>query len=175
MTKCLLEHKQCGIRPEDHTSFLPTRLIDVGSLGDPCLRLVLSDDLPQSKKSNYVTLSYSWGPGKHSVSTTVHYYGQRLASIPIDSLPATFGGAIMISRNLRICYLWIDAFCIIQRTKDDIEDWEKEFPLMGKIFSYSICTIAASGAGHNAVGCFSRRQAARWPVAVCRLYCTTKT
>jgi len=35
---------------------------------------------------------------------------------------------------------------------------------MGKIYQHSLCTIAASGAEHSGVGCYYRREAARWPV-----------
>lgn len=90
-----------------------------------------------------------WGPGKHSSSTTAKNYQTRLDKIVVSSLPKTFVDAIEISRALKIPYLWIDALCIIQPEDGDMEDWQREFPLMGKIYQNSVLTIAASGAKHK--------------------------
>ena len=54
LTSCIAEHKKCGSRTGGDSPFLPTRLLDVGSLGQPFIQLVLSEDLPKSRKNDYV-------------------------------------------------------------------------------------------------------------------------
>jgi Heterokaryon incompatibility protein (HET) len=170
LNDCLLRHKTCGPHFQGADAFLPTRLVGVGSQNEPFLRLVLSTDLPPTRKTSYTTLSYCWGQGQHSASTTEANYAQRLQVIPTNALPKTFSDAITITRGLGISYIWIDALCIIQPTEHDQQDWEREFQIMGRIYAASICTIAASGAENNHVGCFARREPARWPVRVCKLF-----
>ena len=165
LASCLSSHIKCNLGHQDGSSFLPTRLLDVGSPGQPFINLVLSEDLATSRRNEYMTLSYCWGPGNHSNSTTPDNYGSRMSKITIATLPKTFVDAIEITRALRVRYLWIDALCIMQPENGDKEDWEKEFPKMGMIYKHSICTIAASGAEHRDVGCFHRRDVARWPVS----------
>jgi hypothetical protein len=164
LTSCIAEHKKCGSRTGGDSFFLPTRLLDVGSPGQPFIQLVLSEDLPKSRKNDYITLSYCWGSAKYATCTTKDNFGERLRAIPVSSLPQTLADAVEIVRALRVKYLWIDALCIVQAEDGENEDWEREFPNMGKIYQHSLCTIAASGAEHSGVGCFYRRESATWPV-----------
>lgn len=163
LTKCREEHQKCRRKFENTDSFLPTRLLDVGSPGEPSICLKLSKDLPQKEGIQYTTLSYCWGAMKSSARTTVTNVHERLSSIPIASLPQTLADAVEITRGLGVKYLWIDAFCIIQAENGDSNDWGKEFPSMGRVYRNSLCTIAASGAEHSGIGCFTRREAACWP------------
>src|SRR5207248_2982479 len=77
--------------------------------------------------------------------------------IPLSDLPPTFRDAIAVTRTLRVRYLWIDSLCIIQ---DDRDDWAKESPKMGLIYTNAILTIAASAARDSSCGLFSHRTGA---------------
>jgi hypothetical protein len=57
-------------------------------------------------------------------------------------MPKTFQEAILVSRELRIRYLWIDSLCIMQ-DRDDLSDWAREASLMYKVYSNSYCNISA--------------------------------
>ncbi|KAK5214989.1 hypothetical protein LTR72_011922 [Exophiala xenobiotica] len=163
---CTLEHKKCDPLLASREPFLPKRLLDVGSATDPLLRLILSEDIPPPKdcQTEYLTLSYCWGPGEHPERTTSANHDERLLQIEPASLPRTFLDANVLARELSVRYLWIDALCIIQATGKDSGDWETQIPLMDQIYTNSFCTIAASGAEHNNGGLYMRRKAARWPM-----------
>lgn len=67
--------------------------------------------------------------------------------IPLSSMPATFGDAIITTRALGLRYLWIDSICIDQGENGDFADEAKH---MEAVFRYAYCVIAASCAtGHS--------------------------
>ena len=53
-------------------------------------------------------------------------------------------------------YLWIDSLYIIQ---DDEEDWAREAAAMAKIYSGSLCTLAALSSRDGAGGCYVEHSA----------------
>jgi hypothetical protein len=55
---------------------------------------------------------------------------------------------------LHFRYLWIDSLCIIQ---DSAEDWAHESLLMGSVYKYGICNIAAASGHDGRAGCFYDR------------------
>ena len=64
-------------------------------------------------------------------------------------LSRNFKDAILISRGLKIRFLWIDALCIIQ---DSDEDWAQESGQMAKYYrnsSIMISALASPGAHHG--------------------------
>jgi hypothetical protein len=62
---------------------------------------------------------------------------------PFEQIPRVVQDAVVITRQLGIRYLWVDAFCILQ---DSTEDWNCESACMAGIYRNSYATIAASGA-----------------------------
>jgi hypothetical protein len=64
-------------------------------------------------------------------------------SLPFETLPKTFQDAVIVTSKLDICYLWVDALCIIQ---DDAEDTAREISQMARIYNSAMITIAASRA-----------------------------
>ncbi|KAH0559419.1 hypothetical protein GP486_004066 [Trichoglossum hirsutum] len=147
LKECGKKHKICN---SNKTSFSPTRLIAVGSSGDP-LRIVLSEGRPLK----YVALSYCWGKPEivaPSMTKSTNLT-DRLAGFPEAGLPRTLQDAIHVIRRLDIRYIWIDALCIIQ---DNINDWEKEAKTMGSIYENAYFTIAATAAKGSSEGFLTR-------------------
>ena len=132
--------------------WLPTRLVDVGTYSEPVLRLVSSKTIAPCS-SLYVTLSHCWGLAQifrllESNLDDLH------SSIPWDALTLTFQNAITVTRGLEIRYLWIDSLCIIQ---DSLADWLHEAAIMGDVYKYGYCNIAATGFPDGRRGFFSAR------------------
>lgn len=72
----------------------------------------------------------------------------------IAELPRTFQHAVVVSRALRVRYLWIDSLCILQ---DNHSDWAFEANKMNMLYSNSHCNISASHAGDSSEGLFRHR------------------
>lgn len=57
-----------------------------------------------------------------------------------SDLCRTFQDAIVVARELRIRYLWIDSLCIVE---DDKDDWKKESAIMGDVYYKGFVTLFA--------------------------------
>lgn len=139
-----MSHRACHAISRES---LPTRLIDVGTLGDPRLRLV---ETAHEKLANvkYIALSHPWGDTTQyrpfsTLRKTVDAYK---VAIPYEKLPATFKDAVICTRNLNIRYIWVDSICIIQG-KDG--DFNEEATRMEDVFSGAFCVLAASRASNQ--------------------------
>jgi hypothetical protein len=138
-TDCQMLHsKDLTVHPT-----LPTRVIDVGSLSGERVHLVETASLP-SKNAPYIALSYRWGDS-NSLTTRKETLPGHLERIVFNDLPKSIQDALIITRRLKVRYLWVDALCIIQ---DDNSDWLREAEKMGDIYINSYCTIAAHSAQH---------------------------
>ncbi|KAF2688745.1 HET-domain-containing protein [Lentithecium fluviatile CBS 122367] len=119
------------------------RLIDVGPL-DGKQMPTLVEGLEDTRKFEYITLSYRWGdPSADMLTTTTKTINQRKAGIPMHLLPNTMRDAAIITRALGIRYLWIDALCILQ---DLNTDWEVQSANMAEIYSRSVISISTHAA-----------------------------
>jgi hypothetical protein len=74
-----------------------------------------------------------------------------LEDIPWDTIPRTFQNTIQFLLSLRIKYVWIDYYCIIQ---DDPLDWQEQAAQMASIYQNSYITLAATSSLNNESGCF---------------------
>src|ERR1700753_3445839 len=129
---CNINH-QCVPR----SSFLPTRLLDLGQdLNSQLVKLVDK----QGITGPYVALSHCWGKS-HRITNTTQTVEILRSGISLSDLPLTFKDAVRITKSLSIRYLWIDSLCI--RQYDDF-DWEHEASLMGSVYTNSFLTIAPS-------------------------------
>lgn len=108
----------------------------------------------EGEKGLYAALSYCWG-GPQRVITTANNIETFVDQIPESKLPQTIVDAIAVTRGLGLRYLWVDAFCIIQDSK---EDMEVQLASMGSIYYNSYITIVASKASSVEDG-FLRRLA----------------
>ncbi|KAK3394998.1 heterokaryon incompatibility protein-domain-containing protein [Podospora didyma] len=139
LNTCVANHPSC--EPTQPSSWLPTRLLDVGSVGDRTVRLVSGSLLELG--SRYVALSYRWG-----TDTSCNLVSKNIASyeegVPLLQVSATIRDSVQVTRNLGIRYLWMDSLCIIQ---DDPADWATESATMSQVYSLATCTIAAANSG----------------------------
>jgi Heterokaryon incompatibility protein (HET) len=147
---CINNHPQCRPTFEDE-NWLPTRLIYLGVLDSPVLRIVSTSSLPH--RVPYATLSHRWG------RTTSYILTSKLlptyeTEIPISDVSATLRDAFHATRSIGLEYLWVDSMCIVQ---DDPDDWSRESATMSKVYGLSTCTIAAAVGGHGDNVCFADR------------------
>lgn len=101
----------------------------------------------------YAALSYCWGRIAGSWLTKTNTIEQYLREIERSNLPATIYDAVDVAAALGIGYLWVDALCIIQDSK---EDWKVESAKMGGIYQGGLLTIAASKSASSYEGLFAR-------------------
>lgn len=121
-------------------TFVPSRLID---LRGGSLRIVEAQDAERehAQDMRYSTLSYCWGNREEGLSQlrlTKNNAPQLQSGFSFDAMSPVQQDAVLVSRALRIPYLWIDALCILQ---GDTADWERESSMMHKIYSGSLLTI----------------------------------
>ncbi|KAK0701449.1 heterokaryon incompatibility protein-domain-containing protein, partial [Apiosordaria backusii] len=154
LTHCRSSHPQCNDARLSAQGWHPTRLLDIGKEDYTNWRLcVISEDGISPPSALYLTLSYRWGP-----SPRIRLLSSNIASLrqgqPIANLPILFRNVIDVARQFSIRYVWIDALCIIQDSK---EDWEREALTMQHVYSNSACTLAASGSESPDDGLFHGR------------------
>jgi hypothetical protein len=154
---------------------LPSRVLDVGTPLDcnDCneVRLIETRNVGPSR---YVILSHCWGGQVPEDSkTTSATLRKRFKSIPIHTLTTNFRDSIRLTRFLGERYLWIDALCILQDSK---EDWKREASQMGTYYKHSWLTISAGMGPDSNSGLFGDRQAPREPYEpIIRLESETQT
>ena len=149
---CLLNHSKCnGSRT---TRWYPTRLLDVSGEN---IRLTKTSAEPPD--GPYATLSHCWG-NKRFLVLTAENIPQFEAGIPINLIPRNFQDAITTTRRLRLRYIWIDCFCIIQSSISGGHEADKmlEISRMREVYANSILNIGASSAAHPDAGCFVDRE-----------------
>lgn len=132
---------------------MPTRLIDVGHVGDNTVRLRATQ--PEDT-GNWVALSYRWGPEPPNgyFSTTRENLEENMNGLEFAKLPLTFQDAIRVTRALGQRFLWIDSMCIVQGSNGD---FQQEFKRMEHVYSGAYCVLAASCATDQGSGFLSPR------------------
>lgn len=111
------------------------------SINGPPPRIRLIETTPNQHDRRYIALSYVWGVAAQPVMLTKGTKTQLMDEIPATKLPQTHLDAIRVARWLGICYVWIDALCIVQ--DDEKENKMKEISRMHLIYSHSFLTLQA--------------------------------
>ncbi|KAI1733811.1 heterokaryon incompatibility protein-domain-containing protein [Xylaria scruposa] len=140
---CVDNHPACYQAPPDEP--LPTRVLDVGTLESPQLRVLDSAGL----RGSWVALSHCWGgddPARPRLRTTTETLARFKAGLPFEEIPRVIQDAVLVTRGLGMRYLWVDLFCIVQ---DSTLDWDRESATMASVYRNSYVTIAASGASSS--------------------------
>lgn len=126
-------HKVC---PKPAPTTLPTRVLDCSDARRP--RLVATN----GAQGTFAALSYVWGMPQPNCtkSDNIETY---LQGIPIQLIPHTIKDAITSVRKLGLQYLWVDAFCIIQDSRDDKRN---EIAQMRHYYEDAYVTLIAASA-----------------------------
>lgn len=138
---CTQSHTSCDTTKSE--SFLPSRLIEIGTGNELSPRLVDTKEGIGISDRRYLALSHCWGTslGRSVPKTTKTTFEDHKKKISWRGLSKTFQDAIIITQRLGLHYIWIDSFCIIQ---DDLLDFELECGQMSFIYSRAYCTICVS-------------------------------
>lgn len=87
-------------------------------------------------------LSYVWGNSPLGQALKSNIQGLQEADAPLqDSIPLTIRNVIVLLRELKIPYLWVDRLCIIQ---DDPENKAKHLRNMSSIYSNATFTVVVA-------------------------------
>lgn len=138
LLRCLKSHKQCG----GQLSTLPSRIVRIEQKAQ-VLRASLQEN-PDNTQGIYCTLSYRWTA--NALTLTSLNLSLFKSSIPIEQLPRTIQNAITMAIALGFQYIWIDALCILQ---DSREDWLIESARMHEVYLGSSLTISALDQDEN--------------------------
>lgn len=104
LDECWQQHPQCRM---NEIPKLPHRVIDVKG---EHLRLVIPHD---GSRGHWVALSHCWGTA-NTFKTTPKTLESYKHVIEWKILPKTFKDAVLVTRALKVRYLWIDSLCIVQ-------------------------------------------------------------
>lgn len=119
--ECSQNMPLCG----PHLQRLPPRVIDVGTLQSPTLRLYETG----RDHGAYVVLSHTPSSWPRALRTTTENLLDHVDEVRLFGLPSPiFRDAISVTRGLGIRYLWIGSLCVVQGDEDDranhIEQYE---------------------------------------------------
>ncbi|CZR55443.1 uncharacterized protein PAC_05331 [Phialocephala subalpina] len=128
LVDCLQTHQECHDRHRSRPVPWPARLIDVGSADGA--------DEPHLVDSDEVQYWTEWDEDRITLQA-------RKKSIPMRTLNRTLADAVLVTRRLRLQYLWIDSLCIIQ---DSAADWNQESAGMCHVYNNAVVNIAAISA-----------------------------
>ncbi|KAI1734367.1 heterokaryon incompatibility protein-domain-containing protein [Xylaria scruposa] len=151
---CRHQHPRCGRYSAGAKTWQPSRLIDLGPQDSSHWKLIHTTMLdPSSSGDPYIALSYRWGPSPRLLLLSSSM-DEFLLGKPIEDLPQTFQDLTVIARKFSIQYIWIDALCILQDSK---EDWHIQALTMRQVYAHAAFTVAASASADEDGGLFRRR------------------
>ncbi len=143
---CESSHPHCGSRWRCE---LPRRLVDLGVDTFGAFKLVSIVSL-KSDEIKYTSSSYCWG-ALSSLKTTKDTVDAYHKELPRSKLPKTYLDAVLLTKELGLRYIWIDALCIIQDNRDD---WAMESAKMSDIYHRSTLSVAANDSRSSSGGVF---------------------
>ncbi|KAF2005644.1 HET-domain-containing protein [Amniculicola lignicola CBS 123094] len=148
---CLKHHELCSL---GQNSWVPTRLLDLGSLGTDLGQVRLVETGSGVESPVYLTLSHMWGTAS-VLKLVKSNYSDFMKGLRLDLLPQRFIDSVYLARRLKLRYLWIDSLCIIQ---DDADDWARESSTMHQVYRNGICNIAACSGLNPTDSLFTNRE-----------------
>jgi hypothetical protein len=127
-----------------YNKIFPGRLIDLSNLHLPEQTVSVTEEFDRENGDvRYAALSYCWRAGETNMLTGK---ASNRPVLVLSKLAPTIQDAISTTRRLGLKYLWIDAFCIIQTSK---EDKDKELKKMSDIYANAEFVIAATAASDS--------------------------
>jgi len=159
MEKCK-EHDCCSAHSDIP---LPLRVIEVSPKERPDHPRLLTT---KGLKGQYATLSYCWGTHSNYLLKTSNI-NKLSKGLDMDAIPQTIFDAISVAKSIYVDYLWIDALCILQDSK---EDKVIELAKMKDIYRNSLITIVAANAEEVSSGFLQPRSGVPTRDEDCRLW-----
>lgn len=126
-------------------------MIDLGTSEDDHIR-VIETKMAQDENMSYAILSYCWGPKSATIDaykTGSENIQQRLVGCSLSDFPKTIQDAAKVTRALQLRYLWVDAICILQDQKEDLE---RILDDIRGFYARATIVIAAASAAHSSAG-----------------------
>ncbi|KAF2666503.1 hypothetical protein BT63DRAFT_472858 [Microthyrium microscopicum] len=120
-----------------HDDKMPRRLLTFSSQDTATIRLI--DINVTSQPIPYIALSHSWGKNESCIATKENPEELKTTGIRFEDLPRTYRDAVVVTKDLGYCHLWIDSLSIVQ---DDAEDWKTEALRMAVVQRGSLETRA---------------------------------
>lgn len=113
-------------------------------------RLVLSG----IDTTRYIALSYCWGKTQNVTTILKNLDSHMQVGTPREQLPQTYIDLITIAQYMGVKYVWIDALCIIQDSK---QDWATEASKMCSVYEQAYLTVSADCSVDTTAGIFSHQ------------------
>jgi hypothetical protein len=102
---CLKNHELCSL---GQNSWMPTRLLDLGSLSTDLGQVRLVETRSAVESTVYLTLSHMWGTTP-VLKLTKSNYSVFMEGLSLDLLPQRFVDTVYLAKRLNVRYLWIDS------------------------------------------------------------------
>lgn len=153
LSACDLDHLAvCHERVQRQFLLQPPSLILI-DVRNQCIRITTA-------QLRYTALSYVWGKSDDVFVTTTLNKHQLCEKESLlnhwDKLPATIKDAILLTKALRIPFLWVDRLCIVQ---DDDESLKHNISWMASIYANAYFTIIATEGVNDEFGLRGTRSA----------------
>ncbi|KAF3766497.1 HET-domain-containing protein, partial [Cryphonectria parasitica EP155] len=161
---CNGEHDTCIAKDP---LWLPTRLLDL-SHANPggSVPVVSRENRPElfAAHHEYITLSHCWGDWREAglprlLEENKDQYERE--GVLFDDLPPLLRDAMEIAQWFNVRWLWMDSLCIVQDSPS-MADWNREAPLMCKVYKHGLLNISADASDDARSGCLHDRPAAQW-------------
>jgi hypothetical protein len=156
LRNCMKNHKFCELALEDRRP--PKRLLSVG-VENQDLKLVEIDS--NSRNIEWAALSYCWG-GEYSLQLNEGTMSKLKDGVSVGTLDATIMDAILVTRELGLSYIWIDALCVKQG--EGAKEWEEEAVRMNDIYGGSTVTLVAASSRSTKDGFLKAREVQYIPI-----------
>lgn len=117
------------------------------------MRVIDSSTLPEDSGELYLALSHCWGRKPFRIMRQ-DSRAEFATGVPVSSLAPNFRDAVFMTHRLGFRYVWIDSLCIIQGSE---EDWNREAPLMNKVYKNAFLTLGAMASPDGHGGLFRSR------------------
>ncbi|KAK3651491.1 hypothetical protein LTR56_005633 [Elasticomyces elasticus] len=150
LERCKTSHTTCeSVRDQ---GWRPSRLLHWSSALEETLVLHLAEEEDYGYDVTYLTLSHRWLGYEQMKLQTFNSQSLR-EHVHFDRLKAAIQDALKLAQHLGYNYLWyrVDLLCILQ---NDAKDRSEHIAQMHKVYSNSICNIAAFDAANASEGCF---------------------
>lgn len=145
ISNCLSSHSICKSRHSGPTT-LPRRILDLFAEDSMSVRLHESEYLEAERRheyGEYVALCHVWGLADNLPKLTTTTLQEYKKTIAWSTFPIALQEAILLTRAMKIRWLWIDSLCLMQ---DETQEKLEESLQMDDIFGNAFLTIAATSA-----------------------------